>query len=77
MSLSPAKIKMIQSKMKRLEWFTTFFPYASMELFSRRSIAANSELVLDVMDVLVTCKNKEDPIKNESARRVVTIFSPL
>ena len=28
------------------------------------------------MDVLVTCKNKEDPIKNESAR-LVTIFSPI
>ena len=54
--------------------------------FSRRSRAANSavlgpilpnfELVLDVMDVLVTLKNKEDPIKNESAR-VVTKFFPL
>ena len=76
MSLSPATIKMIQSKMKGLEWFTTLLPYESMELFSRRSIAANSKLVLDVMDVLVTCKNKEDPIKNESTR-VVTIFSPL
>ena len=36
----------------------------------------NFELVRDVMNVLVTCKNEEDPIKNEGAR-VVTIFSPL
>ena len=54
--------------------------------FSRRSRAANSavfgpiwpnfELVRDVMDVLVTCKYEEDPIKNEGAR-VDTTFSPL
>ena len=28
----------------------------------------NFELVRDVMDVLVTCKYEEDPIKNEGAR---------
>ena len=54
--------------------------------FSRRSRAAysavlgpmwpNFEVVRDVMDVLVTCKYDEDPIKNEGAR-VVTTFSPL
>ena len=54
--------------------------------FSRRSRAANStvlgpirpnfELVRDVIDVLVTCKYEEDPIKNEGAR-VFTTFSPL
>ena len=36
----------------------------------------NFELVLDVMGVLLICKNIEDPIKNESAR-VVTRFSAL
>ena len=36
----------------------------------------NFELVRDVMDVLVTCKYEEDPIKNEGAR-VFTTFSPL
>ena len=30
----------------------------------------------DVIDVIVTCKDEEDLIKNESAR-VVTRFSPL
>ena len=29
------------------------------------------------MGVLVTCKNKEDPIKNEGARVVTTIFTVL
>ena len=36
----------------------------------------NFELVRDVIDVLVTCKYEEDPIKNEGAR-VDTTFSPL
>ena len=54
--------------------------------FSRRSRAANSaalgpiwsnfKLVQDGMDVLVTCKYEEDPIKNEGAR-VLTTFSPI
>ena len=36
----------------------------------------NFELVRDIMNVLVTCKYEEDPIKNEGAR-VDTTFSPL
>ena len=54
--------------------------------FSRQSRAANSavpsrillnfEPIQDFMVVLVTCKNEEDPIKNEGAG-VVTRFSPL
>ena len=65
---------------------TLFSPLQVYGDFSRRSRAANSavlgpiwpnfELVRDVMDVLVTCKYEEDPIKNESAR-VDTTFSPL
>ena len=66
--------------------FTRFLPLLVYGDFSRRSRAANSavlnpiwpnfELVRDVIDVLVTCKYKEDPIKNEGAR-VNTTFSPL
>ena len=62
------------------------FPIISLWDFFIRSRAANSavlgpiwpnfELVRDVMDVLVTCKYKEDLIKNEGAR-VDTTFSPL
>ena len=36
----------------------------------------NFELFRDVMDVLITCKYEEDPVKNEGAR-VLTTFSPL
>ena len=55
-------------------------------VFVRRSRAANSrvsggilpkfELIQAFIVVLVTCKNEEDPIKNEGAR-VLTRFSPL
>ena len=51
---------------------------------SRRSRAANSavlgpiwpnfELVRDLMNVLITCKYEEDPIKNEGARVVTTLY---
>ena len=81
-----AKMKMIQSKMNELEWSQHFSNYKSIGNFSRRSRAANSavlspiwpnfELIPDVIDVLFTCKNKEDPIKIESPR-VVTRFFPL
>ena len=33
-----------------------------------KGIWPNFELVRDFMDVLVTCKYEEDPIKNEGAR---------
>ena len=84
MSLLAAKMKMIQNEGARV--VTTFFPLQVHGDFFRQSRTANSavlgpiwpnfELVSDVMDVLVTCKNKEDQIKIESAR-VVTRFSPL
>ena len=55
-------------------------------LFFRHSRAAYSkdssgilpkfELIQAFIVVLFTCKNEEDPIKNEGAR-VLTIFSPL
>ena len=86
MSSLPARMRMIDSKMKELECSQDFSHYKSMGVFSRRSRAANSavlgpiwpnfELVRDVIDVLVTCKYEEDPIKNEGAR-VDTTFSPL
>ena len=85
MSSLPARMRMIDSKMKELECSQDFSHYKSGD-FSRRSRAANSavlgliwpnfELVRDVMEVLVTCKYEEDPIKNEGAR-VLTTFSPL
>ena len=65
--------------------FTRFLPLYVYGDFSRRSRAANSavrvpiwpnfELVRDVLDVLVTCKYEEDPIENEGARVVTTLYS--
>ena len=58
--------------MKELEW-SQFFPVISPWGFSSDSKAPNSavlgpirpnfELVQDVMDILVTCRYEEDPIK--------------
>ena len=60
--------------------FTRFLPGD----FSRRSMAANSavhgriwsnfKLIQDIIVVLNTCKNKEDPIKNEGARVFTTFY---
>ena len=83
MSSILARIKKIQLKMKVLYCSQDFSHYKSMGIFSRRSRAANSavhgriwsnfELVQAFMDVLVTCKNEEDPIKNEGARVFTTL----
>ena len=86
MSLLPARMRMIDSKMKELEWSQDFSHYKSMGIFQiaqgqltpqslvRSGRISNSSR--DLMDVLVTCKYEEDPIKNEGAR-VDTTFSPL
>ena len=71
--------------MTALEWSQYFSHYKSMGIFPDAQgqltkvpgwILLNFEPIQDIMVVLVTCKNKEDPIKNEGAR-VVTRFSPL
>ena len=84
MSSLPAIMKKIQLKMKALEGSRDFSHYKSMGFFCRRSRAANSavlgpiwsnsKLFRDVMVVLVTCKNEEDPIKNEGARVFTTLY---
>ena len=91
MSSLPARMRMIDSKMKELEWSQDFSHYKSMGIFQdaqgqltpqslvRSGRISNSFEILwvrDLMDVLVTCKYEEDPIKNEGAR-VDTTFSPL
>ena len=65
-------------KNERARVFTRFLPLYVFGDFSIRSRAANSavlgpiwpnfELVRNVMDVLVTYKYEEDPMKNEGAR---------
>ena len=68
-------MKKIQSKMKALDW-----PQDNMMTFWR-SRADNSKQWWDLaeirthssfMHVLVTCKNEEDPIKNESPGMAIT-----
>ena len=78
MSSIPARMKKIQLKMKALECSQDFSHYKSMGIFpdaqgqlTPQSLVrfwSNFELVQDVMDVLVTCKYEEYPIKNEGAR---------
>ena len=86
MSSLPARMRMIDSKMKELECSQDFSHYKSVGIFpdaqgqlTPQSLVQSGrifELVRDVMDVLVTCKYEEDPIKNEGAG-VDTTFSPL
>ena len=70
MSSLPARMRMIDSKMKELECSQDFSHYKSMGIFPDAQgqltpqIWPNFELVRDVMDVIVTCKYEEDPIKN-------------
>ena len=64
--------------------FTRFLPLQDYGDFSRHPRAANSavlgpiwpnfELGRDVIDVLITCEYEEDPIKNEGARVVTTLY---
>ena len=84
-SFLPARMRMIESKMKELEYSQDFSQYKSMGIF-QTSRAANStvlgpiwpnfKLIRGILYVLVTCKYEEDLIKNEGAR-VLTTFCPL
>ena len=77
-------MKKIKLKMKVLDCSQDLSHYKSMGIFSRRSRAANAvvhrpiwsnfELVQDLMVVLLTCKNEEDPIKNRGARVFTTLY---
>ena len=85
MSSKPARMKKIQLKMKALECSQDFSHYKSMGIFpdaqgqlTPQSLVRSGRIlnfVRDVMDVLVTCKYEEDPIKNEGARVVKTLYS--
>ena len=85
MSLIPARMKKIQLKMEGLECSQDFSHYKSMGIFPDAQgqltpqsldgpIWPNFELVQDIMVVLVTCKNEEDPIKNRGARVFTTLY---
>ena len=86
MSLLPARMKMIHSKLKGQEWSQQCSHYMSMEIFpdtqgrltsqSMIRFVPNFELIRTLMVVLISCKNEEDPIENEGTR-VLRTFSPL
>ena len=79
-------MKKIHPKMTALEWSQYFSHKKSMGIFpdaqgqlTHKSLVGSCRIsnpAQDVMVVLVTCKNKEDPTKNEGAR-VITRFSTL
>ena len=77
MSSLPARIKDDSIKNEGARLVTTFLPLQVYGDFSRSSRQLtpvldltwpNFELIRDGIDILVTCKNKEDSIKNEGAR---------
>ena len=72
MSVLPTRIRMIESKMKELECSQNFSYYKSMGIFPDAQGQLTPQSLVrsgrDVIDVLVTCKYEEDPIKNEGAR---------
>ena len=86
MTWLPASMKKIRLKNEGARVLTRLYHNKIISRFFRRSRAANSEvsgriqpkceLIQAFIVVLVTCKNEEDPIKNEGAR-VLTRFSPL
>ena len=69
--------------MKALEWSQQISHYNSMRIFpdaqgqltpqSKVSSARFLNSIRDFMVVLVTCKNEEDPIKNEGVKVVTTL----
>ena len=80
MSLLPARMKMIQSKMKGQHcsyYKSMFFLNTQGELTLQSMIGfwPNFELIRTLMGFLITCKNQEDPIKNEGAIVLRTNFS--
>ena len=69
--------------MKELELSQHFSYYKSMGIFPDAQgqltpvqglIWPNFEPFRDFLGVLITCKNEEDPIKNERTRAVTTLF---
>ena len=82
--LLTCKNEVDQIKNEGARVFTRFLPILVYGDFSRRSRAANSavlgqiwpnfDLIRDVIDVLVTCKYEEDPIKNRGSRVFTTLY---
>ena len=76
-------MKKIHSKLKAQEWSQHFYHYKSIGIFPNAQgqvthvpgqILLNFEPIRVIIGLLVACKNEEDPIKNEGARVVSTLF---
>ena len=82
--LISARMKRFQSKMKALEWSQHLSHCTSMGIFSNgqgqltpQSMVGSgriSKLIRDFMVILVTCKNKVGPIKNDGARVFTKLY---
>ena len=72
----PARMKKIRSKLKALEWSQykrlIFQTLRAANSAVRGQIWSKFELMRDIVVILVTCKNKEDPLKNKNARVATT-----
>ena len=72
-------MKKINLKLKALEWSQHFSHHKSMGIFPNGQGQVTHETLVepirDVMGFVVACKNDDDdPIKNEGARVVTTLF---
>ena len=70
------QMRKIHSKMKVLEWSQQISHCKPMQIFMMLKGCKLHSLkhIQAFMSVLVTCMNEEDPIKNEGARVVSTLF---
>ena len=72
LSSLPARIRKIQSNMKALAWpegYISIFRCSRADTSVVNGVTWQKfELIQAFMHVLITCKNKEDSIKNEGAR---------
>ena len=80
MSSLPARMRMIDSKMKELECSQDFSNYKSMGIFpdaqgqlTPQSLVRSNQISNSVV-VLLTCKNDEDQIKNRGAGVFTTLY---
>ena len=71
-------MKKIRLKLKALEW-PQYKNTRCIDFFQRAAYSAvrghiwpKFELIRDIVVILVTCKNEEDPLKNKDARVATT-----
>ena len=67
------------ANLQKTKIYNTNIDLVNNNVFTKSAVLGpfwqNFVLVRDVMDVLATCKYEEDPMKNEGARVVTTLYS--